>query len=508
MSNNMGAENSLIQSLQKENEFYKQLLFNIPADIAIFDTFHKYLYVNKVALSEGDSRHWIIGKDDFDYCAQFNKPIELAINRRSYFTEALAEGAQVEFEEINKDKDGHAVFNLRKFFPVRDQYGHHDFVIGYGINITNIRKREKLQIEREKDFRQLIDAMEQLVIVCTQDGHITYANPMWKQTAGALTKNVLDIIKSSGKHFEKNCISYLANGKYAFPNKLAWLRDASQNKVRVSYHFAHFTDYNTNKPQLAMFFTNITDIIRAQQEHKKGERAARRLNQLKSNFINLVSHELRTPLSVILSSAEILEMQTAQQFQITSINSTKYLGRIVHQVEKMTKLLTDFLLVSKIESGNLSLQLNYCDVVSILRKVTKESFMPYKDGRNAIVTIKGEQKMQIADSNMLQMIFENLLSNAFKYSMGKLAPKVQIRFEKNKWTLLVVDAGIGMPEKFKKELYTAFVRGSNVGNIEGTGLGLMLVHYLVQQHLGQIHIKSSIHKGTAILIRFPYNTFE
>jgi signal transduction histidine kinase len=201
-------------------------------------------------------------------------------------------------------------------------------------------------------------------------------------------------------------------------------------------------------------------------------------------------------------------MQTAQQFQITSINSTKYLGRIVHQVEKMTKLLTDFLLVSKIESGNLSLQLNYCDVVSILRKVTKESFMPYKDGRNAIVTIKGEQKMQIADSNMLQMIFENLLSNAFKYSMGKLAPKVQIRFEKNKWTLLVVDAGIGMPEKFKKELYTAFVRGSNVGNIEGTGLGLMLVHYLVQQHLGQIHIKSSIHKGTAILIRFPYNTFE
>ena len=123
----MGAQNSLIQSLQNENDFYKQLLFNIPADIAIFDTAHKYLYVNKLALSTGDSRHWIIGKDDFEYCTHFNKPIELAINRRSYFTEALAEGIQVEFEEINKDKDGHPVFNLRKFFPVRDQNGHHDF---------------------------------------------------------------------------------------------------------------------------------------------------------------------------------------------------------------------------------------------------------------------------------------------------------------------------------------------------------------------------------------------
>lgn len=504
----MGAQNSLIQSLQNENDFYKQLLFNIPADIAIFDTAHKYLYVNKVALSTGDSRHWIIGKDDFEYCTHFNKPIELAINRRSYFTEALAEGTQVEFEEINKDKDGHPVFNLRKFFPVRDQNGHHDFVIGYGINITNIRTREKLQIEREKDFRHLIDAMEQLVIVCTHDGQITYANPMWKQIAGADTKNVHEVLKSSGKHFVKNCFSYLASGKYVYPNKVAWLQDANQKKVRLSYHFAHFTDYDNNKPQLAMFFTNITDIIRAQQEHKKGERAARRLSQLKSNFINLVSHELRTPLSVILSSAEILEMQTAQVFQKNPTAATKHLTRIVHQVDKMTKLLTDFLLVSKIESGNLSLQLSHCNVVSILQKVAHESFMPYKDGRQVLITTKGIPKTQIADSNMLQMIFENILSNACKYSTDKTAPKAQIRFAKNNWTFLVTDAGIGMPEKYKKELYSAFVRGSNVGNIEGTGLGLMLVHYLVQQHLGQIQIKSTMHKGTSILIRFPYNTFE
>ena len=79
----MGDSMDLIQALQKENDFYKQLLFNIPADIAIFDTNHTYLYVNKLALSAGDSRSWIIGKDDFDYCAEFNKPIELAINRRS-----------------------------------------------------------------------------------------------------------------------------------------------------------------------------------------------------------------------------------------------------------------------------------------------------------------------------------------------------------------------------------------------------------------------------------------
>jgi signal transduction histidine kinase/PAS domain-containing protein len=504
----MGDSMDLIHALQKENDFYKQLLFNIPADIAIFDTGHKYVYVNKLALSKGDTRHWIIGKDDFEYCAEFNKPIELAINRRSYFTEALAEGIQVEFEEVNKDKQGHQVCNLRKFFPVRDQNGHHDFVIGYGINITNIRNREKLQIEREKDFRHLIDAMEQLVIVCTHDGHLTYANPMWKQTAGMHLKNVFDIIKSSGGHFLKNFASYAATEKYIHTNKVAWLLDAQKNKVRLSYHFTKFTDYNTNKLHVAVFFTNINDIIRAEQGHQKAERAARRLSQLKSNFINLVSHELRTPLSIILSSAEILEMQAVSQFQNTPIAASKYLTRITHQVDKMTKLLTDFLLISKIESGNLALQLSSCNVVSILHKVASESFMPYKDGRNIIVTTKGVRKTQIADSNMLQMIFENLLSNACKYSSGKPAPKAQIRFQKNKWTLLVVDAGIGMPEKYKREIFTAFVRGSNVGSIEGTGLGLMLVQYLVQQHLGQIHIKSNIHKGTAVLISFPLNTFE
>jgi signal transduction histidine kinase len=420
----------------------------------------------------------------------------------------LAEGIQVEFEEINKDKEGHQVYNLRKFFPVRDQNGNHDFVIGYGINITNIRNREKLQIEREKDFRHLIDAMEQLVIVCTHEGVLTYANPMWKQTAGMHSKNVFDMIKSSSGHFLKNFISYAATESYVHHNKKAWLLDANKNKVRLSYHFTKFTDYNTNKLHVAVFFTNITDIIRAEQEHQKAERAARRLSQLKSNFINLVSHELRTPLSIILSSAEILEMQAANQFQKTPIAASKYLTRIISQVDKMTKLLTDFLLISKIESGNLALQLSSCNVVSILHKVVAESFMPYKDGRNITVTTKGERKAQIADSNMLHMIFENLLSNACKYSPGKAAPRAQIRFQKNKWTLLVVDAGIGIPEKYKRQLFTAFVRGSNVESIEGTGLGLMLVHYLVQQHLGQIHIKSSIHKGTAILISFPLNTFE
>ena len=499
---------NLIHTLQQENDFFKQLLFNIPADIAIFDTDHKYLYVNKLALSAGDARSWIIGKDDFAYCAAFKKPIELAINRRSYFTEALTEGMQVEFEEMNRDKKGNAVFNLRKFFPVRDQNGHHDFVIGYGINITNIRNREKLQIEREKDFRHLIDAMEQLVIVCTHEGQLTYTNPMWRQTAGTNPSNVFDTIKSSGGHFLKNFTSYAVSEQYAHPSKVAWLLDAQKNKVRLSYHFTKFTDYNTNKLHVAVFFTNITDIIRAEQEHKRAERAAKRLSQLKSNFINLVSHELRTPLSIILSSAEILEMQVASQFQKTPIAATKYLTRITHQVDKMTKLLTDFLLISKIESGNLALQLSSCNVVFILNKVAAESFMPYKDGRDISVTTKGIRKVQIADSNMLQMIFENLLSNACKYSPGKQAPMAQIRFEKNKWTLLIVDAGIGMPEKYKREIFTAFVRGSNVGNIEGTGLGLMLVHYLVQQHLGQIHIKSSIHKGTAILISFPYNKFE
>ena len=499
---------NLIHTLQQENDFFKQLLFNIPADIAIFDTDHKYLYVNKLALSAGDARSWIIGKDDFAYCAAFKKPIELAINRRSYFTEALTEGMQVEFEEMNRDKKGNAVFNLRKFFPVRDQNGHHDFVIGYGINITNIRNREKLQIEREKDFRHLIDAMEQLVIVCTHEGQLTYTNPMWRQTAGTNPSNVFDTIKSSGGHFLKNFTSYAVSEQYAHPSKVAWLLDAQKNKVRLSYHFTKFTDYNTNKLHVAVFFTNITDIIRAEQEHKRAERAAKRLSQLKSNFINLVSHELRTPLSIILSSAEILEMQVASQFQKTPIAATKYLTRITHQVDKMTKLLTYFLLISKIESGNLALQLSSCNVVFILNKVAAESFMPYKDGRDISVTTKGIRKVQIADSNMLQMIFENLLSNACKYSPGKQAPMAQIRFEKNKWTLLIVDAGIGMPEKYKREIFTAFVRGSNVGNIEGTGLGLMLVHYLVQQHLGQIHIKSSIHKGTAILISFPYNKFE
>jgi signal transduction histidine kinase len=87
--------------------------------------------------------------------------------------------------------------------------------------------------------------------------------------------------------------------------------------------------------------------------------------------------------------------------------------------------------------------------------------------------------------------------------MGKPAPRVRLIFKAKIFQLLVIDDGIGIHQEDSKNLFAPFVRGSNVGDVEGTGLGLLVVKYFVELHKGTIEVKSVPNRGTAVLISFP-----
>ena len=103
-----------VKEVQDQKDFYENLLNNIPADIAIFDAQHRYVFINKLAVSKNDTRYWLLGKDDYDFCRQYNRPVDLATNRRKVFLAAIASRQTAEFEEINYSKEGKRVFNLRR----------------------------------------------------------------------------------------------------------------------------------------------------------------------------------------------------------------------------------------------------------------------------------------------------------------------------------------------------------------------------------------------------------
>ena len=134
-----------------QKEFYKQILDRVPTEIVAFDSEHRYLYVNPAAIRNDELREFIIGKDDFEYAIHTNRNNQFAQERRSRFLTAATTKSVIEWiDEIEKN-DGTTVFHTRKFAPVFDEMGELEMMVGFGSDITALKKAEAdLKISNER----------------------------------------------------------------------------------------------------------------------------------------------------------------------------------------------------------------------------------------------------------------------------------------------------------------------------------------------------------------------
>jgi len=138
--NDITKEIDLKNRMEVQRNFFEQILHNIPADIAVFDSNHTYLFINKNGIKNDELREWMIGKRDEDYATLKNKPYEMALLRRGYFNEAIKNKTLSSWEDEVKLSDNESQYVLRNFYPMINESGEVELVIGYGIDITN-RKR-------------------------------------------------------------------------------------------------------------------------------------------------------------------------------------------------------------------------------------------------------------------------------------------------------------------------------------------------------------------------------
>jgi signal transduction histidine kinase len=237
---------------------------------------------------------------------------------------------------------------------------------------------------------------------------------------------------------------------------------------------------------------NLLEVVKKQKE----------LNDLKSAFVNMVSHELRTPLAVISSGAEIMQMML--QAGRPKEDMEVYTKQIINEVEKMTAFMNDLLMVSKIEAGKIDFRPERVSLEQFIKELAAERYMPWKDGRQLSVQSKGLLREIGIDKKMFRHALQNVVENAFKYSSGKAAPRLHIRYSNTYFTISVADNGIGILSTDIKELFTSFTRGKNTGNIPGTGIGLVVVKYFIEQHGGFVAVKSKAGEGAVFMIKIPY----
>jgi signal transduction histidine kinase/ActR/RegA family two-component response regulator len=224
---------------------------------------------------------------------------------------------------------------------------------------------------------------------------------------------------------------------------------------------------------------NINDVLQARHEAEEASTS-------KSMFLSRTSHELRTPLNAILGFAQLLEEDLAPGKQRDSVSMMKGAG------EHLLKLINEVLEITRIESGEISLELSSIPINDLLDEA-KHYIAPVGKIRDIEIECQLEPNLWvIANRQKLLQVVLNLLSNALKYGPVNSTVYLKAYQKPGQVIVEVLDEGAGIPAPLRARLFTAFDRlGAEQTKIEGTGLGLALSKQIMQAMHGSIHVDNN-----------------
>ena len=213
----------------------------------------------------------------------------------------------------------------------------------------------------------------------------------------------------------------------------------------------------------------------------------------------MASHEFRTPLSAVLSSAALLSKYTKEDDQE---KRNKHIDRIKDSVKHLNDILEDFLSLGKLDEGRISTDPSEFNLPEMITETLSEVKVVLKPGQKFNFKYEGEERVN-ADKKLLRNILTNLVSNSAKFSEEDSPITISAKSDGEKNMITVADKGIGISQKDQEHLFTMFYRGTNVTNIQGTGLGLHIVKRYLDLINGTVNLQSTLGKGTSITITFP-----
>jgi signal transduction histidine kinase len=241
----------------------------------------------------------------------------------------------------------------------------------------------------------------------------------------------------------------------------------------------------------------------AEEEMEKALLKEKELNTLRSTFISMASHEFRTPLASIKSSVDLLDMYIEEAKPSMQGALGRHLSKVRNQIDRLTDMMNDVLILGKTEAKKMPFEPVKTDVVAFCMDFLEQNFLNRADGRFVKLEVKGKRKKVMLDTGLFSHILSNVLTNAFKYSAGAPNPELTLSFSEEQLFIEVRDYGIGIPEEEQSQLFESFFRAKNAIQLQGTGLGLVIVKEFTQMHGGSVAVKSKQNQGTLVRINLP-----
>lgn len=248
-------------------------------------------------------------------------------------------------------------------------------------------------------------------------------------------------------------------------------------------------------------------IIHLQKELQAHVQKLENFDQQKTEFLSMVSHELRTPLAVMGEGISLFMDGIIGDLTDTQ---KEIMQDLDDNVERLKRLISDLLDISRIESGKIILRKSSMDLCEVLNKIeTGICKQAEQKGLKLKIQRPDHPCPLFADEDKIIQIFNNLLSNAIRYTNEGGQIGIHLEEEEFFYKCRISDTGAGISKENMKKLFTRFAQFGRVEGEEykGTGLGLVIVKGLIEKHKGAVDVESTLGKGTTFTFTLAKEAF-
>ncbi|MCB2293004.1 PAS domain-containing protein [Clostridium algoriphilum] len=500
------------KKIEEQKKELEAIIENISDSIAIFDNKEQYILLNKTSREMFFSSY-----DSMDDISNGYKSSE-------FFD---IDGKKIELENIPSRRvmRGEKFRNMRMIVkspyktlyldingtPIYDSKGNFSLGVLCSKDMTDYFKREEVIRSRYEFVSGMINTFDLPVVrLSCPDLKIVDINKKAFNIIRLLRPNVKSINEIKNNAIENlfemfksseyyHCVSQvLKEKKIKYLNKKNLLLNGQE--VYWNIIFEPVLCVNGEIREILILIIDVTTEI-------KSNIVMENTLKLQGEFLVNISHELKTPLNVIFATAQLFNMYCdSGSLDEKKDSIIKYIDSIKQNSYRLSKIINNIVDLSKIEAGFFKLNLSNNNIVEVVEEIVMSvTSLTDSKGLNIIFDTDKEENIIACDTEKIERIVLNLISNAIKFSEVGDEIFVDVRDENEFVEISVRDNGIGIEEEYLDMIFDRFkqVDKSLSRNAEGTGIGLSLVKSIVELHGGIIQVESKFGKGSKFTVKLP-----
>jgi PAS domain S-box-containing protein len=499
-----------LPGVEAKNRLYETILNNIAADIVVFDSQLRFVYVNPPALKSTEVREWLIGKTDEDFCRLRNKPVSIAEKRMVQYKLAIAEKKIIEFEESSVMGNGDVVHHVRRVMPIFNDSGEVEYIVGFGLNITGYIETQVALKASEQTFANAFVYSGIGMSLFNIEGKWLDVNSAFCEMTGYAKEELL--------HRPFHFITYREDIETVNRMAIRLLKmDIQSETIQKRY----VTKGNTiiwvlvtvslvwnvdNTPK--MFIAQVVDITNKKDLSNELRRRNVELEASKQSLVNkvdqleelsyIIAHNLRGPAGNIKALAAAMRTSPAGNMIIgmTAEEGNQFIE------ESSDALLSSLDTLMEITSIKLNKEVpkDRCDVMKIVADINTQLHGIIFEKKAAINLLLEIEHIDYPKA-YLENILYNLISNALKYSRPGIPPEVLVSVKDTggRTQLIVKDNGLGINlQKYGARVFKlnqVFHQG-----YDSKGVGLYITKTQVESLGGNIEVRSQEKEGCEFIV--------